>query len=699
MSADAFVATWSRPAQIRSAANTIAIALPLIPAAATLGWRLNGNLTAIIIFSAAIIIVVTVTALRTRTFNRRWLVRQLDTTRPDMEDSADLLLAPANTLNPLQRLQQTRIQTRLETTAAAPLRPGWSTRAITAAWMLGLALTAAALLWPTPDGSAPLLATPTAIASGPPQLVSQSLRITPPAYTGLPARSSERLSTRAPIGSRLTWTLRYAPQPAKVALMPLGAAAIPLSRSGDTWTATQTLTASLLYRINAAGPLHRIDAIPDTPPVIRVIDPERTLTPMARSQQRWPLAFEVTDDHGMSSTARLRVIVTKGSGETISFTESALTLTGNGDRTAKRFTTSLGIAGLGLTPGNDIVAQLIAADNRSPAAQIVRSPSLILRWPPDLGKEFAGMDGMVKTVLPAYFRSQRQVIIDAEALIAQRRRVPAANFAARSDEIGVDQRALRLRYGQLLGDETSEAPTLPTSNIPEKPKTEAKTPALEAGHAADDGHDHGAPKAKVFGNAMDVLADYGHAHTEAAGLLDPENARLLRQAVDAMWQSELNLRQGTPKKALPFAYVALRLVKQIQQAERIYLSRTAPEQPPIDLTRRLTGDRKTLGTPSFTPPPRQSGDADAIPAAAWRTLAGPGDVQIGALQRWATTARTADRLALAAAIDAVVRDPQCQPCRQTLRGALWAAMATPPAQVPRRAAGDAIGRRYLEALR
>ena len=696
MSADAFVATWSRPARLRSAANTIIIALPLIPAAATLGWRLSGAISAIIVFCAGILIAVAIAAFRTRAFNQRWLIRQLDTTRPDLEDSADLLIAPENTLNPLQRLQQTRLRTRLETTTAAPLRPGWSTRTITVAWLFGLALTAAALLWPVPDGTAPLLATPTATASGPPQLVSQSLRITPPPYTGLPARSSDRLSTRAPVGARLTWTLRYAPQPAKVTLMPLGSAAIPLTRNGDSWTATRTLTASLLYRINAAGPLHRIDAISDSPPVIRIIYPERTLTPMTRGQQRWPLAFEVSDDHGVSPTTRLRIIVTKGSGETISFTESALTLTGSGDRRAKRFTTSLGIAGLGLTPGNDIVAQLIAADNRSPAPQIVRSPSLILRWPPDLGKESAGMDGMVKTVLPAYFRSQRQVIIDAEALIAQRRRLPVTAFAARSDTIGVDQRALRLRYGQLLGDETSDAPTLPTSDVP-VPKP--KAPPLEAGHTANDGHDHGPRRAPVFGNAMDVLADYGHAHAEAAGLLDPENARLLRQAVDAMWQSELNLRQGTPEKALPFAYIALRLVKQIQQAERLYLSRTAPEQPPIDLTRRLTGDRKTLGTPSFTPPPRQSGDVDAIPAAAWRTLAGAGDVQIGALQRWATTARTADRLALAAAIDAVVRDPQCQPCRQTLRGALWAAMATPPAQVPRRAAGDAIGRRYLEALR
>jgi hypothetical protein len=71
---------------------------------------------------------------------------------------------------------------------------------------------------------------------------------------------------------------------------------------------------------------------------------------------------------------------------------------------------------------------------------------VILRWPPDLGAEATGVEGMVRKVLPAYFRSQRQIIIDAEALLKQRRSLPADRFAKRSDEIGVDQRILRMRY-------------------------------------------------------------------------------------------------------------------------------------------------------------------------------------------------------------------------------------------------------------
>ena len=112
----------------------------------------------------------------------------------------------------------------------------------------------------------------------------------------------------------------------------------------------------------------------------------------------------------------------------------------------------------------------------------------------------------------------------------------------------------------------------------------------------------------------------------------------------------------------------------------------------------MTGERKGLGTPSLAPLPRTAGDGDAVPAAAWRTLAESGEVRLDALQRWlmANTDKVADSLAFAAAIDAVARDPACTRCRDALRRQLWAVIAPPPAQVPRRPAGDAIGRRYLD---
>ncbi|MFZ4688136.1 MAG: DUF4175 domain-containing protein [Polymorphobacter sp.] len=704
MSADAFVADWSRPARLRSHADTAAVGAPLLLAAAAIAWRWQGAATALALIAAGAALLVVVAAARARRFNQRWLVRQLDAQRPDMEDSADLLLAPPATLGPLQALQRARLFDRLTPADAAALRPGWHSHAIIAAWLASAVIIAITLLWPPQTGAAPPQGRRT-LAAGPPQLVAHSLRITPPAYTSLPERRQDRLDARAPQGSTLAWTLRFAPQPAAAALVLTDGSRIALRRDGDAWRAARRLDRSMLYRVvpdGAAGtpPLHRIDAIADTPPAVRVLDPERTLTILSTGQRRWPLDFEVTDDHGIAANARLRIIVTQGEGENISFKESAQTLSGSGDPRRRRFRATLDVTALGLTAGNDLVAQLIVSDNRTPGPQTVRSASLILRWPPGLGEQSGGLDGMVKTVLPAYFRSQRQIIIDIEALLKQRRQLPAASFADRSDAIGEDQRLLRLRYGQFAGQEDSDAIALPTSDAPPPPTDDAKPAPLPQGHAADDGHDHGP---KRFGNAADVVADYGHNHgdEDAGSMLDPASRSTLRQALDAMWDTERSLRQGAPAAALPRAYAALRLIKTMQQATRIYLARTGPDLPAIDFARRLSGDRKDITAAALAPLPQQAGDIDAVPAAAWRALAGPGPVPLDALQRWlaGVGARVADPLALAAAIDAVTQDPGCQPCRRSLRNRLWTALTPPPAQVPRRAVPDTAGRRYLEALR
>ena len=55
--------------------------------------------------------------------------------------------------------------------------------------------------------------------------------------------------------------------------------------------------------------------------------------------------------------------------------------------------------------------------------------------------------------MPEYFRSQRQIIIDTEKLIAKRKKLAAKEFNSTSNEIGFDQKVLRLRYGQFMGEE------------------------------------------------------------------------------------------------------------------------------------------------------------------------------------------------------------------------------------------------------
>lgn len=678
---------FTAPVRAREAANVAAVGVPLAIVATVASLRFGGVAPAIFASLASAAVVVAVAYLRTRRYDARWLVRGLDARRGDMEDSADLIFAGDAALTPLQRLQRARLLDRLAD-AGPDLRPAWSTRAIAAAWIVA-ALTVAALLRRPAD--APVTLAPGTeglpVAPGVPRLTGQRLRIIPPAYTGLSARDVATLDARAPEGSRLEWTLTFAPQPTAAALAFHDGARVPLIHD-KTWRAGLTLARSTLYRIVPVGtdrmpPLHRLDAIPDQPP--RVTTAQRTLQLVAPGQRAWTSAFEATDDYEVAARASLRITLAQGDGENVTFRERVVPIAGSGPPRARRFAPRVDLASVGFTSVGDLIVQLTVADARG---HVVRGPSLILRRPSPKVDAGTGLDGAVKKALPAYFRSQRQIIIDAETLLKQRRALPADIFVARSDTIGVDQRLLRLRYGQFLGEE-SEGPSLalPTSDD-EKP-TE---PADEHGH-----DDHPAATPKV-GDDTGVLAEYGHTHDEpeAATLLDPDTRKTLRQALDQMWQSELHLRQGDPAGALPFANRALVFIKRVQQATRIFLARTGSAQPAIDQARRLTGKRDRLANGMLgVAPPVPDGPE---PATTWRELASPGAVPLDALDRWLRGASVPDRLGLASAIDAVRRNAACVSCRAALRAQLWAALPRPVPRVVRRDGGDAEGRRYLDAL-
>ncbi|MGH8081924.1 MAG: hypothetical protein ACREP7_15220, partial [Lysobacter sp.] len=496
--------------------------------------------------------------------DRSWLIRRLNAVRADMDDSADLLFAGSEGSNVLQRLQQSRLRQRIETASEPELGPAGSPRRAVVSWLAALLMTAVIAFWPAAqaprslDRLSPALEIPA--APGQPKLLQQALRIDPPAYTGLPSRNEPTLEGRVAEGSRLRWTLRFQPQPNAVALVFHDGVRVVMTRTGEDWSAQRALDKSALYRIEAAGAsaaqtrkLYRIDVIADRAPQLRVLEPDRGLSLLTPGQRQWPLRFEASDDYGLAANARLRVTLAQGSGENITFREHFVSLRGSGEARLKRYEQRLDLAALGFAVGDDLIVQLAVDDNRAPKPQTALSPSLILRWPADQGSEATGIEGMVKTTLPAYFRSQRQIIIDAQGLIAQRRQLDGERFLKRSDEIGVDQRLLRLRYGQFLGEEAEGEPKLPTSDS-ESGHADAHADAPEAKNEAHDDHDH-APQAQppVFGEEGAVLEQYGHTHdhAEAATLLDPQTRQLLKSALDQMWQSELHLRQGQPQLALP----------------------------------------------------------------------------------------------------------------------------------------------------
>jgi hypothetical protein len=698
VSAETLVSTWTGPARRRGLVNDLLLAAPVVVILAAIAWALAGPVAGLPVLLVGAVGAAVFAVRRAARFERNWLTHRLDAARPDMEDSAELLFTDPSGLGVLQRLQRARLLDRLNTGSPQSLVADWSRRPIAVLWAVALIVVAGAVFWPR-GASRPAILSPAAegrAAPGVPHLVAQNLRIYPPAYTSLPMRDEAKLDARAPQGSRLEWTLRFDPQAEVPAMVMLGGAPLALTRSGDDWLASRTLDASFLYRVDPAQgragtpPLHRVDAIADTPPQVKVLSPAGSLTLVTAGQRGWSPVFAAADDYGVAAVARLRITLAIGEGENVTFSEREIALTGSGPARDRRFSPRLDFTALGFGPGSDMVVQLVVSDTRSPGPQVVRGPSLILRWLSPKKAESSGLEGMVNTTLPAYFRSQRQIIIDAEGLIAQRRRLDADRYLARSTVIGGDQEILRGRYSQFLGGEQEGAPELPTSD--------------GAAHADDDGHAAPTTRTPTFGGPEDVLAEFGHPHDDSqASSLDPRTRAILKQAVDEMWLSERELKQGRPDLALPHANLALNFIKEVQRATRIFLNRVGPELPPIDPARRMTGKREGIAGRALAVAPVASADGPA--ADAWRALGqGPeavrGPVALEALERWigANSGRLPDPLSLTGAVDAVRRDPDCADCRRRLRALLWTAMERPPASLDRRRPADAAGARYLGAL-
>ncbi|GAA0715807.1 hypothetical protein [Dokdonella soli] len=666
-----------------------------------------------------------------RSIDDTWIARRLDSASPVMEDSAALLFDREAALSNLQRLQQARLRTRFAG-FTADLRPAWPARAFAASALLALVILALAVAWPAREHG-------TSAASDSPRaserknataIAHAELAIEAPAYTRVPARSEAALETKAPEGAHLRWRLRFDPLPQAVTLQFHDGSRVALVSDGADWIGERVLTTSSLYRIALDGVpaladdrLYRLDAIADQPPEIRVIQPAKTLTLLEAQQKTWDLAFEASDDYAIAR-ADLSITLAQGTGENIAFKEKTVALTpaltppsapqtvppspamrerdGREPPVTVRYSYRLDLAALGLSMGDDVIVRIAVGDNREPTPNTTRSASFILRWPVDASSESAGLEGIVQKTMPAYFRSQRQIIIDSEALLADKPSLDDTKFLARSDALGVDQKILRLRYGQFLGEE-SETHAEQMQESPHAAHDAGRPTQADALAAAHEAQERELPTSTStkFGEEGNTLAEYGHVHdiAEAATLLDPDTKATLKSALAEMWQAELHLRQGRPDEALPYEHRALEFIKQVQQSTRIYLARVGLELPAPDETRRLSGDRKGLIDRTGTLGTAEAGDMTI--AELWRTLADGGTPDWNAAETWihAHEATLPDALGVLAALDTARRDPACADCRAQLGRLLWPLLPVPAAGTAPRATPDAAGRAYLDALR
>lgn len=617
---------------------------------------------------------------RLRRQDLHWLARRLNARLPALDDSSALLLAPPVGLSALSRLQQERLRQRLHDTPLPDLRPALPWRRLAAVAVL-CALLAALLVWQPWRGRLPRMlpgATATHVADG---AIHASLHITPPAYTQVDAFEAASAEASFPAGSRVRWQLRFPHTPASANLRFRDGTTLALRRDGAAWTGEREIAASALYRIDAAGSgsdpqrLYRLEARADQPPEIIVRAPDKTLNLLEAGQTQWRLAFAAHDDYGLG-VAELSISLAQGSGEQIKVSAQTRELKGEGSARDREYHETLDLAALGLAQGDDLIVRLTVADKCEPTPNLSRSASFILRWPPETDEQSVGMEGLVGRTLPAYFRSQRQIIIDTEALLARQPELAADTYTKRANAIGDDQKILRLRYGQFLGEESEGGPD-------------------------DQDHDaHAGGRAPA--NAADAAEhEYGHVHDipGAATLIDDATKKLLRSALDAMWSAEGKLRTARLPDALPDEHRALEAIKQVQQATRIYLARAGLDPPPIDPARRLTGDRSGLADPPASPLVARDDDARLI-ADTWRALDNGAAIDVPALDRWlrAHPPSGDTALDLLRSADELRRAPACTDCRDRLKVQLWPLLPPPATALLPRAAPDAATQAYRQAL-
>jgi hypothetical protein len=544
-----------------------------------------------------------------RAGRRRWptldsLAEHLNRRFPVLEESAQLLLAGSPEIGPVKDIQRRRVAAAWElciqrrTVWLPPLSAGLPIA------IIGTALAAMVLAKPLNEWWNQRVSDTSFVAGQEgslpaPALTSLLVRAIPPGYTGMPEALIETPDIEVVQGSRVEWTLgfnragRYELELSDGEKIDLVLGEDGLHRASAVIESNQLYRISLLQQngVTQLINVHSIAVMLDRAPKIQIIDPAPTLLEIPASA---PARFEsevlVSDDFGVDR-AEIRASVAKGSGEGVKFRDEVLSFDSSilsDDGVIYHHVWSL--VELGMEPGDELYFFVNAFDNRQPRANRGRSETIVVRWLEE-GETMASAQGIAIDLMPEYFKSQRQIIIETVELIADRAHLNPDRFDTLARGLGQDQGSLKLRYGQYLGDEAEgfgRATAIDDEASTESPEEhEDHDPGHESGGHED--HDHGSG---FTGSAEALIEQFTHDHEAAdVGPITSRNpVGLMKRALSNMWQAELHLLLSDPEQALPFENEALKYLNLARQADRIYTERLGFEPPPVTEDRRLSGD-------------------------------------------------------------------------------------------------------------
>lgn len=507
------------------------------------------------------------------------IARHLDKTEPQLEESTGLLLRSPADLNFLQQYQVKKIASRLE---ALALPKDFNQSLLASTKVFGAALLLSLLCWFLPL-SFPVAKPASVISNVPasgsaavlPSIRTFSLTIVPPQYTGRASRTQAAFNLKIEQEAEVKWNLQIEPGAEKVSLLLNDSLELPLKKEENNWQLTRKFMRPGFYQVKIDDRIsepYTMEMISDLPAVIRVLKPEAYTRISFGSPARVGPEILLTDDYGIRA-ASLHATVASGSGEGVKFKELDLAFSsfrpgGNNYKLRQE----VDLKKLGMQPGDELYLYVTATDSRS---QQSRSDVFIVSLPDTT--DLLSLEGMTTGVnlVPEYFRSQRQIIIETEALIKGKDTMSKAAFQAKSNDLGVDQKLLRLRYGKFLGEETDE-----------------EIPGAGNGHEDHDDHEGHEEEKPAFGDGKALMDAFTHKHDNAedATFFEPKLKAQLKATLAEMWSAELQLRVYKPELALPFEYKALLLLKDLQQKSRVYVAKTSVKTTPLNPEKRLSGD-------------------------------------------------------------------------------------------------------------
>lgn len=388
---------------------------------------------------------------------------------------------------------------------------------------------------------------------GPPATGITRLRVvvTPPAYLGDEAQAHEDpAQVEVPAGSAMR--LQVSASTPLVWLQDASGTRMLARDAAGTFAAEWVPESTSTLVVAAGGSagvaedqrLLPVVVVPDRGPLVRIAAPGRDLA-FGTPQRVVEIEVEAEDTEALLGL-EVRFTRLSGSGETFSFAEGRVPLAVE-RLSSRRWTgrATWALSDLGLEDGDAVVYRAVAKDT-NPTSDWASSESYTV----EIGQrlEFASTGFALPDEDRRYAISQQMVIVKTERLEADRGRLSTDEWAEQTGLLAMEQRMVRAEVVFLSG-----------------------------------------------GEVQDEVEEAAHAHELQEGRLENRGRAEMIRAITEMSRAEARLSAGDTAGALVYERSALEALQRAFDRRRYFL-RTLPERARIDLSRRLSGERRAAAS-------------------------------------------------------------------------------------------------------